>query len=130
MSRQNSPLHERVGELTDEALGCRDLLHAWPRPNNPEHARFIVFEATRYDAGGRVAAAERAMECTAGCGVTKIQHFTITRDGRMLRDGTARYKYPEKGYLLKPSDGSRAEPIDRDELRYELLSRLYPDLQW
>lgn len=123
-------LADRADDLTDEAMECRDLLHAWPRPKLPEHAHLITFEITA-QSGGRATAARRTMTCTGGCGVSKVQAYRITRDGRMQRDGTARYNYPETGYRLKPiGKGQHSAMIDRDELRYTLLSRLYPQLAW
>jgi len=68
------------------------------------------------------------MECAAGCGVSKVQHYRISRDGRMMRDGTARYHYPEAGYRFGPREPGSL--IDRDALRFSLLSRLFPELQW
>lgn len=122
---------DRADELTDEAMECRDLLHAWPRPKIKAHEHLIVFEITKRYATGRPAAAKRVMTCTGGCGVSKSQYFRITRDGRMLRDGTPRYDYPETGYrLTRVGKGQHAAIIDRDELRYTLLSRLYPTLAW
>lgn len=116
--------------MTVEAMECRDLLHAWPRPKDPAHQALIKFEVIAR-VGGRPSAIRREMTCTAGCGVVKVQRYRVTRDGRMQREGHTVYRYPEKGYRLpKPEDGARIEPMDRDALRYSLLSRLYPDLAW
>lgn len=121
---------DRINDLTDQAMECRDLQHAWPRRNLKQHAKFITFEITEY-IGGHASAARRVMDCTGGCGVAKTQRFRITRDGRMQLDGKPRYSYPESGYRLKrPEQGTRVEPLDRSELRYTLLHRLYPKLQW
>jgi hypothetical protein len=121
---------DRADELTDEAMECRDLLHAWPRPKVKAHADLISFEITAR-ISGHPSAARRIMTCTGGCGVSKTQRYRITRDGRMQRDGTPQYTYPEKGYRLRPVEkGQHAPTLDRDALRYTLLSRLYPKLAW
>lgn len=116
---------ERLNELPIEALECRDLRHAWPRTSSG--AAKLVPTKRR---GTRVVEAQREMECTGGCGTVRVEDFEILADGRVLRVGQCRYRRT-RPYLLKRDDPADSKPpVDRDEVRFALLARLYPDFSW
>lgn len=120
----------RLAQLTDAALMCRDLRHAWPR--TPAQIRDLVeMEPTVVGAGKTLIEGVRRMYCTGRCGVRRIETVRRTRDGRLERIGKARYEYPAAGYRLEPAEpGSYVEPLDPDMLRDAVLRRMFPDLDW
>ena len=119
---------DRLNELPLEALECRERGHSWPRSSSTR----MVLKATKYR-GDRVTEAEREMTCEGGCGRIRVETFEILPNGRMWRAKPPRYRIePGKVYLLpKPEDGATHQSrVDRDEVRYALIARLYPDLKW
>ncbi len=122
--RATAVADDRLNNLPTEALECRDLRHAWPRGTGT-----VLMRPTRWR-GQRVVEAEREMECTGGCGVTRIDVFAVGLDGRITRDTKPRYKYdPDRAYLVKRTDPSDP-PVNRDAIRTALFTRMFPDLKW
>jgi hypothetical protein len=118
---------DRLNALPTEALVCRERGHAWPRPNSTHQ----TFRPTKTRLG-RAVEAEREMECEGGCGRIRMETFDIQPSGRMARVGYTKYRQRSgTTYLLTRPEGVETPPrVDREEVRYALLTRMFPDLRW
>jgi hypothetical protein len=115
-------------EASLEALQCRELRHAWPR-GQTQRTRKLKDAANvrwRREPGAII----REMECVGGCGVVRIETFTVAANGSLRREGRPRYRYPD-GYLRsRAKDEAPLEPIEPDTLRGIVVRRLFPNLNW
>jgi len=121
---------DRIALLSDAAVMCRDLRHAWPRKPK-EIEELVEMEATVIGAGGKLVEGVRRMMCTGGCGVQRVEKVHRNRHGRLERIGKAQLKYPATGYRLEPAEpGERVEPLDALTMRDAVLRRMFPNLDW
>lgn len=127
-----------------EALLCRDLRHAWPRPNQnplpaarrkpavpgvPPDTKWITWQLIAEQTPTHPRVLERTMICPACQGQTRIETFVVRHD-RLVRTGVARYRPASWYKRSRAEDEDRLEPLDADVLRGSILTRLYPDLRW
>jgi hypothetical protein len=117
-------------------LECRTLRHQWPRMPRLGKSKSghiptgggVVWRILGYVEAGRQV--EREMTCLGGCGTARIEWFLALRDGRMVRDGGCRYRYPTT-YLRKRTDPDQPlEALGQEEILGTLVRRLYPRLKW
>ncbi len=121
---------DRLAELPDAAVWCRDLRHAWPRTQR-DLARFVELEPLVLGAGGRVVEAVRTMYCTGRCGVRRVDKVRRTHNGGWERLGRPALRYPQSGYLLsKALPGQRVETVEPELVRDAVIRRMFPDLDW
>lgn len=121
---------DRIATLSDAAVMCRDLRHAWPRHPH-EIEELVELEPTVVGAGGKLVEGIRKMQCTGRCGVLRVEKVRRNRHGKLERIGKAQLKYPKTGYRLEPPEsGERVEPLDADTLRDAVLRRMFPSLNW
>ncbi len=121
---------ERIAGLSNAALMCRDLRHAWPRHPH-EIEELVELEATVIGAGGKLVEGVRKMQCTGKCGVLRVEKVRRNRHGKLERIGKATLKYPKTGYRLEPAEpGERVEPLDPMTVRDAVLRRMFPSLDW
>lgn len=97
---------ERTETMTDEALLCRDLRHAWaPVSQGASRRRELL----------RLGQTERVLRCTRGCGTTKSQIFELPRFNVLK----TKMDYAD-GYLLTVRGTGR---ISSDDARAALFVR-------
>lgn len=122
-----------------EALLCRDLRHAWPRPSAAATGRGAYSDGRPPDgeritwkvlnAGGPTAprVLERTMVCV--CGVRRLEVFVV-RDDRLVRTDRPKLKYPSWYRRTRAEPDEPLERLDADVLRGNIVARLYPGLKW
>ncbi len=135
-----------IAQTPVEALLCRDLRHAWPRPETatpggrrrkppadrpgqPPDSANIVWRVLSAGSASSPRVLERTMRCTAGCGVTRIEVF-VARADRLVRTGKPKLKYPSWYRRTRAEPDTPLEAIDSDVLRGNIVARLYPDMRW
>jgi hypothetical protein len=114
-------------DLPLAALECRELRHAWSRGQKGQ-TRLTPTKRR----GNRILEAERQMECTGGCGVIRIDLYSLSNDGRLLREGKPRYRYT-RNYRIKRETlppGEVRETVDRDRVRMIMFERMFPTFRW
>lgn len=125
-----------------EALLCRDLRHAWPRPTAggrrkrgepaglPPASPNIVWKVISAGSDTAPRVLERTMSCTAGCGVRRVETFVVRSGGRLVRTGKPKMRYPS-WYQRKRAEPDRPlDHLDPDVVRGNIVARLYPGLKW
>lgn len=115
---------DRLGALGAEAIACRQLRHAWPRPPSP-----LVRLVDKRVVGWRTLVT-REMECAAGCGTVAKDVLQRASDGSWTRLGSRRYVYPADAYLLPTRDenGESLPPVTADDLITLFMHAYFPDL--
>jgi hypothetical protein len=123
-----------------EALLCRDLRHAWPRPVAaarrsrkalavPPSGPNIVWRVLATGDGTAPRVLQRVMSCTAGCGVRRTEVF-VARGDRLVRTGRPVLKYPSWYRRSRDQPDEPLEPLDTEVLRGSIITRMYPGLSW
>ena len=82
---------DQIRHLTDEALQCRTLRHAWSRNGG--------FYKVDVEGGVRGALyVERTLRCLRDCGVTRVELCRVHPNH--IEKLWAKYAYPKEGYKL------------------------------
>lgn len=131
-----------IAATSVQALLCRDLRHAWPRPTPaaarrrpgqdrrcPPSTQLIMWRMIADESPTSRRILERTMLCEAGCGVRRLETFVV-REGRLVRTGVPKFRYPPGYRRAREEPDTPLEPLDADVLRGSIVARLYPGLQW
>lgn len=95
-----------ASELSDEALKCRDLGHAWRRLRDFNEVR---------GSGGRVAMLTREVQCR-DCGATRLDNYDRYNLTSPAGISAHQYHYPDR-YLGERGAELRGPAVREEELR-------------
>lgn len=129
-----------------EALLCRDLRHAWPRPpapaaggrrssrkaavdGAPPSSENIMWSVLAAGTASSPRVLERTMLCAAGCQVRRVEVFVVRAD-RLVRTGKPKLKYPSWYRRTRTDPDEPLERLDVEVLRGNIVTRLYPGIAW